>query len=667
MAKKNARKETAGKKKHIMGKKKKHILAGTLSKHRKGFGFVSCEGWEQDIFIASDSMKGAMDGDEVEIDLLPEYLWQKSPEAIVTKVLQRKTAEVVGTFQRSKKFGFVVPENRKYREDVFVKKKDFSGARRGDKVVVQITRYPDKHNSAEGRVTEIISRAGQPGGDIKALARSYGMRETFPSRASAEAKAVYKQGVREADLKARRDLRGKNIFTIDGADSKDFDDAVSIERMENGNYLLGVHIADVAHYVKEDAPLDKEALKRGTSVYLIDQVIPMLPKALSNGICSLNPHEDRLALSVDMEVTPDGTVAGHEIYESVINSKERLVYDDVSDLLEKNDEKMANRYAHIKEDLFLMNDLAATLRKNRYARGSLDFDLDEAYIMLDEKGIPSNIGIVQRRSANKLIEEFMLLANETVAEHFYWMETPFVYRVHEKPAMDKMEQLKVFLRSLGIIVRGNAESIHPKAVSAVLEQVRGQTTENVVNSVTLRSMQKAFYSTACEGHFGLALKYYCHFTSPIRRYPDLMIHRIIKAWLHDGQAGRITKHFRKRAAEAAEQSSVMERQAVNAEREVEKLKKAEYMSYHVGEEFEGIISGVTSFGIYVQLENTIEGLVRIHDLREDYYDYIEEKYALIGRRTGKTYKLGDEVAIVVDYVDLERREINFLIAGRPQG
>ncbi len=648
-------------------KKKKHVLAGTLVKHRKGFGFVSCEGWDQDIFIASDSMKGAMDGDEVEVDLLPEYLWQKSPEAIVTKVLRRKTAEVVGTFKRSKKFGFVVPENGKYREDVFVKKKDFSGARSGDKVVVQITRYPDKHNSAEGRVTEIISRAGQPGGDIKALARSYGMRETFPSRAAAEAKAVQKQGIRDADIKARRDLREKTIFTIDGADSKDFDDAVSIERLENGNYLLGVHIADVAHYVKEDAPLDKEALKRGTSVYLIDQVIPMLPKALSNGICSLNPHEDRLALSIDMEVTPDGTIVNHEIYESVIKSKERLVYDDVSDLLEKNDQKMANRYAHIKEDLFLMNDLAVTLRKNRYARGSLDFDLDEADIMLDEKGIPSSIGIVQRRSANKLIEEFMLLANETVAEHFYWMEIPFVYRVHEKPALDKMEQLKVFLRSLGITIRGNAESIHPKAVSAVLEQVRGQTTENVVNSVILRSMQKAFYSTACEGHFGLALKYYCHFTSPIRRYPDLMIHRIIKAWLHDGSTGKIAKHFRKRATEAAEQSSAMERQAVNAEREVEKLKKAEYMSYHVGEAFAGIISGVTSFGIYVQLENTIEGLVRIHDLRDDYYDYVEEKYALIGRRTGKTYKLGDEAAIVVDYVDLERREINFLIAGRQRG
>lgn len=653
-----------GKKRNMAGKKKKRILAGTLAKHRKGFGFVSCEGWNQDIFVASDSMKGAMDGDEVEVDLLPEYLWQKSPEAIVTKVLRRKTAEVAGTFKRSKKFGFVVPENGKYREDVFVRKKDFSGARSGDKVVVQITRYPDKHNSAEGKVTEIISRAGQPGGDIKALARSYGMRETFPSRAAAEAKAVQKQGIREADLKDRRDLRGKTIFTIDGADSKDFDDAVSIELLENGNYRLGVHIADVAHYVKEDAPLDKEALKRGTSVYLIDQVIPMLPKELSNGICSLNPHEDRLALSIDMEVTPDGTVTDHEIYESVINSKERLVYDDVSDLLEQNDERMESRYAHIKEDLFLMNDLAVILRKNRYARGSLDFDLDEAYIMLDEKGIPSNIGIVQRRSANKLIEEFMLLANETVAEHFYWMEIPFVYRVHEKPAMDKLEQLKVFLRSLGIIIKGNAEGIHPKAVSKVLEQVRGQTTENVVNSVTLRSMQKAFYSIDCEGHFGLALKYYCHFTSPIRRYPDLMIHRIIKAWLHDGSLGKLTKHFRKRSVEAAEQSSAMERQAINAEREVEKLKKAEYMSYHVGEEFEGIISGVTSFGIYVQLENTIEGLVRIHDLREDYYDYIEEKYALIGRRTGRTYKLGDEVDILVDYVDLERREINFLIAGR---
>lgn len=643
-------------------KRKTRILTGELMKHRRGFGFVKCEEMERDIFIAAGSMAGAMDGDIVEVDLIPEYLWGQSPEGIITKVVNRKTTEVVGTFQRSKKFGFVVPESRKHKEDVFIRKKDFSGAKKGDKVVVQITRYPDKNNSAEGRISEIISRAGQPGGDIRAIARSYGMRETFPSRVNAEAKAMKRRGIFDADIAARRDLRGKKIFTIDGADSKDFDDAVSIELLDNGNYLLGVHIADVSHYVRENGPLDKEALKRGTSVYLLDQVIPMLPKALSNDICSLNPHEDRLTLSVDMEVTPEGEVVNHEIYESVINSVERLVYDDVSDLLEKNDAGMGKKYAHIKDELFMMQKLAVKLAENRHDRGSLDFDLDEAYISLNDKGIPVDVSIASRRSANKLIEEFMLLANETVAEHFYWLQVPFVYRVHEKPALDKLERLRTFLRNFGITLKGGAGGIHPKAVSSVLDDVKGKAHENVVNSVTLRSMQKAFYSTECDGHFGLSLKYYCHFTSPIRRYPDLMIHRIIKYCMREGISAKTVRHFKKTAQEAAEQSSIMEREAVEVEREVEKLKKAEYMSYHVGEYYDGVISGVTDFGIYVQLENTIEGMIRIEELRDDYYDYDREKYSLVGKHTGRSYKLGDEMSIFVDYVDLSRREINFLPA-----
>lgn len=643
-------------------KRKRKVLTGTLIKHRRGFGFVSCDEMDKDIFVAADSMGGAMNGDKVEIDLIPEYLWRESPEGIITKVLNREITEVAGTFERSKKFGFVTPESKKLHEDIFVRKKDFSGAKKGDKVVVQITKYPDKYNNAEGRITEIISRAGEAGGDIKAIARSYDMRQTFPSRVNAEAKTMKRRGITDEDIRCRRDLRGKKIFTIDGADSKDFDDAVSIELLDNGNYLLGVHIADVSHYVKENGPLDKEALDRGTSVYLLDQVIPMLPKALSNDICSLNPHQDRLTLSIDMEITPDGTVVSHEIYESIINSVERLVYDDVSDLIEKNDKEMSERYAHIRNELFMMHNLAVRLTKNRHERGSLDFDLDEAYISLDEKGIPVNVGVSQRRSANKLIEEFMLLANETVAEHFYWLQVPFVYRVHEKPAIEKMEQLKTFLRNFGILLRGNSDGIHPKAISAVLDDVKGKSSENVVNSVTLRSMQKAFYSTQCEGHFGLALKYYCHFTSPIRRYPDLIIHRIIKSCLNEGISSGTIKHFKKKAEDAAEKSSLAERKAVEVEREVEKLKKAEYISYHVGEIFDGIISGVTGFGIYVQLENTVEGLVRIEELKDDYYDHDREKYALIGRRTNRQYKLGDEARVIVDYVNIERREINFLLA-----
>lgn len=603
-----------------------------------------------------------MNGDEVEVDLIPEYLWKQSPEGIIVKVLSRQTEEVAGTFEKSRKFGFVVPESRKYREDIFIRKKDFAGAQRGDKVVARITKYPDHENSAEGKIVEIISRAGQPGGDIKAIARSYDMRESFPSRAAAEAKAMKKRGIRPEDLRGRRDLRNETIFTIDGADSKDFDDAVSLKILDNGNYLLGVHIADVAHYVEEDGPLDKEALKRGTSVYLIDQVIPMLPKALSNNICSLNPGEDRLTLSVDMEITPDGELAGHEIYESVIHSKARLVYDDISDMLENDDEEMLRKYSSIKEDLYAMGRLAALLREKRSQRGSLDFDLDEAHIRLNNKGIPVSVDIAERRTANKLIEEFMLLANETVAEHFFWLEIPFIYRIHEKPAFEKVEQLKIFLQSMGMTLRGSADSVHPRELSSILKSVEGKPSEGVVNTVTLRSMQKAFYGTSCEGHFGLALKYYCHFTSPIRRYPDLMIHRIIKSVLQDGIDVKKMSHFRGAAEKAAEQSSVAERKAIEVEREVEKLKKAEYMSYHIGEVYDGIISGTTSFGIYVQLENTVEGMIRIEDLWDDYYDYVPEKYALVGEHTGRMYKLGDSIRIVVDNVDIDRHEIDFQLA-----
>lgn len=643
-------------------KKKRNVIQGTITKHRKGFGFVVSDDIDKDIFISAPSMNGAMNGDEVEVDLIPDYLWRESPEGIITKILKRNTVEVVGTFEKSKKFGFVIPESKKFKEDIFIRKKDFSGAQRGDKVVVSITKYPDRYNSAEGRITEIISRFGQPGGDIKAIARTYDMRETFPSRVNAEAKAMKRKGIGTEDVKKRKDLRNKKVFTIDGADSKDFDDAVSIEILKNGNYLLGVHIADVSHYVENGGFLDKEALKRGTSVYLLDQVIPMLPKALSNDICSLNPNEDRLTLSVDMEITQRGVIVNHEIYESIINSCERLIYDDISDLLENDDKDMSVRYKDIKNELLMMNDLAIALRKRRYERGSLDFDLDESYIKLDKRGVPISVDIAQRRTANKLIEEFMLIANETVAEHFYWMEIPFVYRVHEKPDNEKIDKLKVFLQSFGIILKGNSDSIHPKAISNILEQVKGKSNENVVSSVTLRSMQKAFYSTSCEGHFGLALKYYCHFTSPIRRYPDLMIHRIIKWVISNEVTSKGTKYFAKMAENAAELSSAAERKAIEAEREVEKLKKAEYMTYNIGEEFDGVISGVTNFGLYVQLENTIEGLIKIDSLYDDYYDYNQEKYALMGRRTNKVYKLGDKIRIFVDDVNTDRSEINFLIA-----
>ncbi len=644
-------------------KKKRPEIAGTLSKHKRGFGFVRTEDGEGDIYISARSIHGAMDGDRVLVDLIPQALWGSSREGIIIKILQRNTEEVTGTFEKSKKFGFVIPDGKKGGEDIFVRKKDFSGAQRGDKVLVRITKYPDKENSAEGKIVEIISRNGQAGGDIKALARSYGLRETFPSRANAEAKAVSREGIHSRDLEGRRDLRNKTIITIDGADSKDFDDAVSVEMLPGGNYLLGVHIADVSHYVAEDGYLDREALKRGNSVYLIDQVIPMLPKSLSNGICSLNPDEDRLTLSVDMEVTPQGEVVSHDIYESVIHSKERMVYSEVSDMLEKKDDSLVKKYRDIFEDLLIMNKLAGILREKREARGSLDFDFDEAYIRLDSSGAAVSVDIAERRTANKLIEEFMLLANQTVAEHFFWMEVPFIYRVHEAPTLRKMEEFRTFLRGFGLSVKGTAGSVHPRTLNEILKSVEGKSYENVVNTVMLRSMQKAYYGTECDGHFGLALNYYCHFTSPIRRYPDLFIHRVIKACLHGTLDADSMEHFRKKAQEAADTASATERTAIELEREVEKMKKAEYMADRIGARYDGIISGVTGFGIYVQLENTVEGMIRLDTLLDDYYIHEPEKYRLIGERTGRVYGLGQSVRIQVDSVDIENREINFRIEG----
>ncbi|MDE8733913.1 ribonuclease R [Eubacteriales bacterium DFI.9.88] len=633
---------------------------GTLSKHRKGFGFVITEDEEPDIYISARSMGGAMNGDRVLVELNPQSRGN-SREGVIVKIVERCTKELVGTFEKSKRFGFVVADDPRMGEDIFVRKKDFRGAQRGDKVMVQITRYPDKENSAEGKITEIISRSGQAGGDIKALMRGCGLRETFPSRVNAEAKAVSKAGVEEKDLAGRRDLREKTTLTIDGADSKDFDDAVSIELLPGGNFLLGVHIADVAHYVKEGGYLDQEALKRGNSVYLIDQVVPMLPKKLSNGICSLNPDVDRLTLSVDMEVTPQGDVVNHDIYESVIHSKARMVYSEVSDMLETNDLDLIKKHREVYEDILIMDKLAKILRQKREARGSLDFDFDEAYITLDESGIPVSVDIAERRTANRLIEEFMLLANQTVAEHFYWMEIPFVYRIHESPSPEKMEEFRTFLRGFGLTLKGASDSIHPKTLNDILDKVSGKTYENVINTVMLRSMQKAFYGTECGGHFGLSLKYYCHFTSPIRRYPDLIIHRIIKVCLRGKLDGKTMKHFKKKTLEAAEISSATERQAIELERQVEKLKKAEYISYHVGESFDGVISGVTSYGIYVQLANTIEGMIRLDSLTDDYYIHEPEKYRVIGERTHKAYMLGERIRVTVDSVSIENREINFVM------
>lgn len=653
-----------------MTKRKDNVVVGRMKKYSKGFGFVIIDNdrIENDVFISKYNMGGAMDGDFVQVDLIPRHYWRKSPEGIVIKVLERAYTEVVGTFIKSKKFGFVVPEGKILNEDIFIRKKDFSGAQRGDKVVAKITRYPDDENSAEGKIIEVISRRGQVGGDIKAMIRVRGLSMTFPIRVTAAAKTVAERGIVPKDLEGRHDLRDKNIFTIDGNDSKDFDDAVSISMTQEGNYLLGVHIADVSHYVAESGPLDREALKRGCSIYFLDQVLPMLPESLSNGICSINPDVDRLTLSVDMEITPEGRVVTHDIYESIIRSKARLTYSKVSRLIDgaaDKNEAYSTFYEEfgsaVSDDILLMAKLAEILRKNRYAAGSLDFDIEEAQIQLDRKGRPVDIGVAERCSGNRLIEEFMLMANQTVAEHFFRMRVPLIYRIHEKPTPDKMWKLKTFLNGLGISIKGSPINIHPVTLSNVLNRAAGHSYERVVNSVVLRSMQKAYYGTECKGHFGLSYKYYCHFTSPIRRYPDLIIHRIIKRVLKGNMNTKDIKNFRRKTEAAADASSVNEVVSVELERDVEKYKKAEYMTYHIGEEFEGVISGVTGFGIYVQIKNTVEGLVRLNDIRDDYYDFDAEHYCIKGRRTGKTYMPGDTVTIKVMAADPEMREIDFML------
>ncbi len=646
MGKKNRKKATSEKR------------TGTLDKNRAGFGFVRQEEGE-DIFVARSNMNGAMNGDLVQVDLLPEYLWEKNKEGIIDKILERSSEEVVGTFQRNKKFGFVIPEDRKNPDEVFVRRSDFKNARSGDKVVVKITKYPEKNVSAEGRITEVISRKGEPGGEIKALIRAGGLKETFPSRVNAEAKARAKAPVSREALLQRRDLRGDKIFTIDGPSAKDLDDGVSLKKLKNGNFQLGVHIADVSHYVPAGSRLDEEALKRGNSVYLLSRVVPMLPKILSNGVCSLNPGEDRLTLTCSMEIDSGGNVVSHEIFESIIRSRHRLVYDDVSDILENQDQNLIAVYEDIYEDLTLMAQLSEILRKRRKEKGSLDFDFDEADIVLDENEIPVEIGIEERRVANRMIEEFMLIANQTVAEHFFWMEYPFIYRVHEKPDTDRIVELKAFLSGFGINLSGNPDNIDPKLLNGILEDLKGKSYENIVSSVMLRSMKKAFYSTQCEGHFGLAFKYYCHFTSPIRRYPDLFIHRIIKSAINGTADEKSLKRLKKQAEIAAETASVTERKAQEMERDVEKMKKAQYMEERVGQIYDGVISGVTGFGIYVQLPDTVEGMVRLDSLKDDYYVYEEGKYRVVGRQTRKIYALGDRVRVVVLRASAAERQIDF--------
>ena len=638
----------------------KEIYTGKFIANAKGFGFVATEELETDIFIGEMDVKGAMHGDTVEVRIRT-FRGGKRPEGVIVKILERGITEVVGTFQRRKNFGFVVCDNQKILQDIYIPLGEINGAVDGQKVVAEITSYAEKGKKPEGKIKEVLGFLEIPGTDILCIAKEYQLPLGFTEKQLNQAERVAKP-VSEADMFGRMDLRDTMMVTIDGEDAKDLDDAVSVEKIGD-IYRLGVHIADVANYVQESSALDKEALDRGTSVYLVDRVIPMLPKALSNGICSLNAGEDRLALSCIMDVDAKGNVVDHTIAETVIHVNKRMTYTGVQKILDGSvEEREANQ--ELVPMLEMMAHVAEILRDKRSRRGSIDFDFPETKVKLNALGKAVEILPYERTAATKLIEDFMLLANETVAEHFFWQELPFVYRTHEKPDPEKMTKLGIFIRNFGYYFKAGNGEVHPKELQKLLNKIAGTREEALLSRLTLRSMQRAAYTTECSGHFGLAAQYYCHFTSPIRRYPDLQIHRIIKDSLRGRLNERKITHYGKILPEVASHSSRMERRADEAERETVKMKKAEYMKDHLGEIYEGVISGVTNYGIYVELDNTVEGMVHVNSMRNDYYYFDEVHYELVGQDSGIKYKLGERVLIQVKRVDMASKTIDFRLIDR---
>lgn len=632
------------------------VKTGMFSGTQKGFGFVIIEGESDDIFIPENATKGAMHGDKVTI-MISRGKTGKRQEGMVVQILERGMKEVVGTFQRGKSFGFVVPDNQKFVRDIFIPKEHTKGAVTGHKVVVTITGYGDEEHSPEGRVTEILGHSNDPGVDIMSVVKAYDLPVEFPKDVFRVLDFIPDE-IDQAECKNRMDIRELQTVTIDGADAKDLDDAISLTK-EGDIYHLGVHIADVTHYVKEGAALDTEALKRGTSVYLVDRVIPMLPHKLSNGICSLNPDVDRLALSCFMDIDTKGNVIGHKIAETVIRSNRRMTYTDVSKIIEEQDSELIKEYKELVPMFMLMLELSEVLKGRRHKRGAINFDFPESKIIVDHNGKPIEIRAYERNKATKIIEEFMLIANETVAEDFFWQELPFLYRTHDNPDEEKIRALAIFINNFGYTIKVGSEDIHPKELQKLLNKIEDTPEEALISRLTLRSMKQAKYTVANTGHFGLSAKYYTHFTSPIRRYPDLQIHRIIKenikGKLNEDRKG----HYDKILFEVANHSSKTERRADEAEREVEKMKKVEYMMDHIGETFEGVISGITNWGIFVELPNTVEGMIRVSDMNDDYYIYDEERYQMVGEHTKKTYNLGQTVTVEVISADKLLRTIDF--------
>ena len=652
------------KKGKLMAPKLLNMVSGVFMGNGKGFGFVKPdEEWEKDIFIPEASVGKAMHKDRVMVMVTSGSSWSKRAEGQIVNILEKGTDIVVGTFERLKDFGFVVPDDKKIAQDIFIPKGKSGGAVTGHKVVVKITKRPEgAKKNPEGVIKEILGHIDDPGVDILSVIRQYDIPENFNEDVYTQVKELTFD-IEKSEIDDREDFRTLVTMTIDGDDSKDFDDAVSLEILDNGNFSLGVHIADVSHYVKENSPLDKEAYSRGTSIYLVDRVIPMIPHKLSTGICSLNPNEDRLTLSCIMEIDGSGDVVGHKICESIIHSHARLTYSKVSKIIEFEDADLIAEYSEFVPMLKEMNKLRLILNKKRETRGSVNFDFPESKIILDEKGNVLDIVPHERNGATNLIEEFMLICNETVAEDCFWQGEPFVYRNHEAPNDEKVETMKQMLRGLGYRIKGQNE-IHPKEIQSILSKVSGKDEEHVVSRIILRSMKQARYQSENYGHFGLAAKYYCHFTSPIRRYPDLQIHRIIKESLKNGLTTKFMEKYNGILPEVCKHSSGRERLAEEVERETNKLKMVEYMQGHIGEEFNGLVSGVTGWGIYVELPNTVEGMIPLNTLEDDFYKYDQVNYYVVGEKTGKTYRLGDKVKVVCSKADKETRIIDFKLTGK---
>ena len=641
----------------------KEEIIGTYRKNQKGFGFVKIEDQEDEIYISRENSKNALNGDTVAIKIIAEKEGDKKQEGKIVKIVRHEKDTVVGTFQKSRNFAFVVPDDKNLGTDIFISKANWGKARDKKKVLVQILKYPEKGKNAEGKVIEVLGGINEAGVDMLSLIKQYELPYKFPDEVVAEAKA-YGDKIDPSDLPRRRDLRNDIIFTIDGEDAKDLDDAIHVEKLENGNYKLDVHIADVSHYVREKTELDKEAYLRGTSIYMLGRVIPMLPRELSNGICSLNAGEDRYTLSCSMEITPKAKIVSSDIYKGVIRVTERMCYTDVQKILDRSDETVLKRYEKYISYFDLMAELANILKAKRKENGYLNLEIPESKIILDENGVAIDVKKYETYFANEIIEQFMLIANETVAEKFYWLQAPFIYRNHEAPDSDKIKDLNKILFNFGYKIKISKEDIvYPNEFAKILENVKGKDEEKVVSNIILRTLRVAKYEAENKGHFGIASKYYCHFTSPIRRYPDLFIHRIISEYLESNYMVNEfwIKKYEKRAEKRAENCSERERTATKVEREAEDIKKAEFMENKIGEKYEGIVSSVTNFGIYVELENTVEGLIRYETLGDEYFIYNEERREAIGEHSHKVYKIGDKVKIRVADANKLLKKIDFEI------